>query len=350
MIYFMFYTKMVMLFVLRFFRKGTNGFMKKFLITGFSGFVGRHFLHYLYEKPEGFEVYGIDIRKPAFDCTEYEDKLTIHFKEVNLLNQDELKAVLSEYRPDYILHLASFSSVAYSWQHPEECFVNNTNIFLNLTSSLKELNMNCRILSIGSSEEYGNVTAEHLPLKEDMHLTPLSPYAVARVSQEMLSRVFVDSYRLDIILTRSFNHIGPWQDERFVVPSFIRRILNIKESGRDAGTIETGDTTIIRDFVDVRDVVRAYYLLLTKGTPGEIYNICSGKGIALSEIIDRIAEIVGVKISTKVNPEFVRPNDNRVVVGSHDKITRELGWEPEIPLSMTLKNMIQEMQNAPQKP
>lgn len=320
--------------------------MKKFLITGFSGFVGRHFLHYLYEKPEHFEVYGIDIRKPAFDCSEYEDKLTIHFKEVNLLNQDELKAVLSEYQPDYILHLASFSSVAYSWQHPEECFVNNTNIFLNLTGSLKELNMNCRVLSIGSSEEYGNVTAEHLPLREDMHLTPVSPYAVARVSQEMLSKVFVDSYHLDIILTRSFNHIGPWQDERFVVPSFIRRILKIKESGADTGTIETGDTTIIRDFVDVRDVVRAYYLLLTEGTPGEIYNICSGKGITLSEVIDSIAEIVGVKINTKVNPEFVRPNDNRVVIGSHDKITKELDWEPEIPLSLTLESMIQEMQRV----
>ncbi len=317
--------------------------MKKFLITGFSGFVGRHFLHYLYEQSEQSEIYGIDIRRPPFNCSIYEDKLTIHFKEVNLLNLDELKSVLAEFQPDYILHLASFSSVAYSWQHPEECFVNNTNIFLNLTSSLKELNMNCRILSVGSSEEYGNVITEHLPLKENMHLMPVSPYAVARVSQEMLSKVFVDSYHLDIILTRSFNHIGPWQDERFVVPSFIRRILNIKESGTASGTIETGDTTIIRDFVDVRDVVRAYYLLLTEGTPGEIYNICSGRGIALSEIIDNIADIVGVKVDTQVNPEFVRPNDNRIVIGSHDKITKELGWKPSIPLSQTLQDMIVEM-------
>lgn len=315
----------------------------KFLITGFSGFVGRHFLHYLYEKNEPFEVYGIDIRKPAFDCSIYEDRLTIHFKEVNLLNQEELKAVLVEFTPDYILHLASFSSVAYSWQHPEECFVNNTNIFLNLTSALKETGIKCRVLSIGSSEEYGNVTPDHLPLREDMQLTPVSPYAVARVSQELLSKVFVDSFHLDIILTRSFNHIGPWQDERFVVPSFIRRILNIKESGASSGTIETGDTTIIRDFVDVRDVVDAYYLLLTKGTPGEIYNICSGKGIALSEIIDVVAGIVDVRVATKVNPEFVRPNDNRAIIGSHDKLTKELGWNPTIPLSQTLADMVNEM-------
>lgn len=320
--------------------------IKKFLITGFSGFVGRHFLHYLYEQPEAFEIFGIDIRRPAFDYSIYEDRLTIRFKEVNLLNQDELKTVLIEFQPDYILHLASFSSVAYSWQNPEECFINNTNIFLNLTSTLKELNMNCRVLSIGSSEEYGNVTAAQLPLREDMHLTPVSPYAVARVSQEMLSRVFVDSFHLDIILTRSFNHIGPWQDERFVVPSFIRRILNISKSGACEGTIETGDTTIIRDFVDVRDVVRAYYLLLTKGTPGEIYNICSGNGIALSEIISRIGNVLNIHVNTTINPAYVRPNDNRVVIGSHEKITKELGWMPQIPLTDTLKDMITEMKKT----
>lgn len=316
---------------------------KKFLVTGFSGFVGRHFLQYLFEKNETVDVFGIDIRKPAFDISVYASRLNIQFREVNLLDGQALKAVLEEFKPQYILHLASFSSVAFSWQHPEESFVNNTNIFLNLTSALKELELPCRVLSIGSSEEYGNVSAKQLPLREDMPLQPVSPYAVARVSQEMLSKVFVDSFHLDIILTRSFNHIGPWQDERFVVPSFIRRILNIKESGASEGTIETGDTTIIRDFVDVRDVVNAYYMLLMNGTPGEIYNICSGNQIALSDIINQIADIVGVEVSTKVNPEFVRPNDNRIVVGSHDKLTKELGWQPEIPWEQTLRDMVAEM-------
>ena len=316
---------------------------KRFLITGFSGFVGRHFLQYLFEKDEEMDVFGIDIRKPAFDTSVYASRLNIRFKEVNLLDGQALKAVLEEFRPQYILHLASFSSVAFSWQHLEESFVNNTNIFLNLTSALKELQLPCRVLSIGSSEEYGNVSAKQLPLREDMPLQPVSPYAVARVSQEMLSKVFVDSYHLDIILTRSFNHIGPWQDERFVVPSFIRRILDIKESGASEGTIETGDTTIIRDFVDVRDVVNAYYMLLMDGTPGEIYNICSGTQIALSDIINQLADIVGVRVKTRVNPEFVRPNDNRVVVGSHDKLTKELGWQPEIPWEQTLRDMVTEM-------
>lgn len=316
---------------------------KRFLITGFSGFVGKHFLHYLYDKNEEMEIFGIDIRKPAFDVSVYADRLHIQFEEVNLLNRDELKSVIERFRPQYILHLASFSSVAFSWQHPEESFVNNTNIFLNLTGVLKELELPCRVLSIGSSEEYGNVMAEHLPLRESMQLQPVSPYAVARVSQEMLSKVFVDSYHLDIILTRSFNHIGPWQDERFVVPSFIRRILNIKDEGLSEGTIETGDTTIVRDFVDVRDVVNAYYMLLMDGTPGEIYNICSGTGIALADIINQVADIVGIKVHTKVNPEYVRPNDNRVVIGSHDKLTTELGWQPVISWNRTLQDMVEEM-------
>lgn len=316
---------------------------KRFLITGFSGFVGRHFLHYLYDKNEEMEIFGIDIRKPAFDVSVYADRLHIQFEEVNLLNRDELKSVIERFRPQYILHLASFSSVAFSWQHPEESFVNNTNIFLNMTGVLKELQLPCRVLSIGSSEEYGNVMAEHLPLRESMQLQPVSPYAVARVSQEMLSKVFVDSYHLDIILTRSFNHIGPWQDERFVVPSFIRRILNIKDEGLSEGTIETGDTTIVRDFVDVRDVVNAYYMLLMDGTPGEIYNICSGTGIALADIINQVADIVGIKVHTKVNPEYVRPNDNRVVIGSHDKLTTELGWQPVISWNRTLQDMVEEM-------
>lgn len=316
---------------------------KRFLITGFSGFVGRHFLHYLYDKNEEMEIFGIDIRKPAFDVSVYADRLHIQFEEVNLLNRDELKSVIERFRPQYILHLASFSSVAFSWQHPEESFVNNTNIFLNLTGVLKELELPCRVLSIGSSEEYGNVMAEHLPLRESMQLQPVSPYAVARVSQEMLSKVFVDSYHLDIILTRSFNHIGPWQDERFVVPSFIRRILNIKDEGLSEGTIETGDTTIVRDFVDVRDVVNAYYMLLMDGTPGEIYNICSGTGIALADIINQVADIVGIKVHTKVNPEYVRPNDNRVVIGSHNKLTTELGWQPVISWNRTLQDMVEEM-------
>ncbi len=319
--------------------------MKRIIITGFSGFVSRHFLNYLYDNKKEYQVLGADINEPKFDINNYSDVLDISFKKCNMLDENVVSDMVQEFAPDYILHLAAFSSVAYSWEHPAECFNNNTKIFLNVTNAVRALNKKCRILSVGSSEEYGNVSKEQLPLKESMNLNPVSPYAVARVSQEMMSKVYVDSYDMDIVLTRSFNHMGPHQDERFVIPSFIRKILDVKESGRDTGTIETGDTTIIRDFVDVRDVVRAYYELLMEGTPGEVYNICGGKGVELSEVLEEIADIIGVDIIGKVNPEYVRPDDNRQIIGSVDKIKRDIGWEAKISLRQTLTDMIETMRN-----
>ncbi len=319
--------------------------MKRIIITGFSGFVSRHFLNYLYDNKKEYQVLGADINEPKFDINNYSDVLDISFKKCNMLDENVVSDMVQEFAPDYILHLAAFSSVAYSWEHPAECFNNNTKIFLNVTNAVRALNKKCRILSVGSSEEYGNVSKEQLPLKESMNLNPVSPYAVARVSQEMMSKVYVNSYDMDIVLTRSFNHMGPHQDERFVIPSFIRKILDVKESGRGTGTIETGDTTIIRDFVDVRDVVRAYYELLMEGTPGEVYNICGGKGVELSEVLEEIADIIGVDIIGKVNPEYVRPDDNRQIIGSVDKIKRDIGWEAKIPLRQTLTDMIETMRN-----
>ena len=315
------------------------------LITGFSGFVARHFLEYINENCKNVHAIGIDINGPNYDLSTYEPNVHVDFYKVDMTDMDSLKSVFDEYVPDYILHLAAFSSVAYSWKNPSQSFMNNSNIFLNLIETVRNYNINCRILSVGSSEEYGCVKQEDLPLREYQALEPLSPYAVARVSQEMLSKVFVDAYGMNIILTRSFNHIGPRQDERFAVPSFIKRILDIKKKGDKEGTIETGDLSIVRDFVDVRDVVRAYYLLLKKGNIGQIYNICSGTPTKLSRIIDLINENLNMQVSTKVNPEYVRPQDNPVIVGSPLKIESEIGWYPEISLKNTIKDMVEYFEN-----
>ncbi len=314
----------------------------KIAITGVSGFVAGHFIEYLYNNNIESEVLGIDLSTPLIDFGKYADRIKFHFFSINLMDKTALYNVISDFRPEYLLHLAAFSSVAYSWKHPSESFTNNSNIFLNIIETIREVDPSCRVLSVGSSEEYGNASRAELPLKESQRVNPVSPYAVARVSQELMSKVYVKAFDMNVIMTRSFNHIGPRQDDRFVVPSFIRRILDIKNSGKSEGEIETGDITIIRDFVDVRDVVRAYYLLLTKGTPGEIYNICSGRALALSEIIDCIASDVGVKITTRVNPELVRPDDNKEIVGSSYKIESELGWKPEISIRNTIHDMIVE--------
>lgn len=318
--------------------------MKRMLITGFSGFVSRHFLNYLMENNLPYEVLGVDVNPPKFAMEDYAPTLAMSFEQVNLLDKEAVEDMIASFRPDYILHLASFSSVAYSWQHPADCFRNNTSIFLNVTEALRKHDLcDCRLLSVGSSEEYGDVKKEELPLREDMPLVPVNPYAVARVSQEMMAKVLADSFGMQIMLTRSFNHMGPFQDERFVIPSFVRRILDIAESGGKSGEIETGDTSIVRDFVDVRDVVRAYYRLLLDGKAGEVYNICGEKGVSLAEVVDQIADIVGVSVTTRVNPDFVRPGDNQVVIGSAEKIRQDIGWTAEIPLRQTLTDMIGHM-------
>ena len=318
--------------------------MKRMLITGFSGFVSRHFLNYLVENNLSYEVLGVDVNLPKFAMEDYAPTLAMSFEQVNLLDKEAVEDMIATFRPDYILHLASFSSVAYSWQHPADCFMNNTSIFLNVTEALRKHDLcDCRLLSVGSSEEYGDVKKEELPLQEDMPLVPVNPYAVARVSQEMMAKVLADSFGMQIMLTRSFNHMGPFQDERFVIPSFVRRILDIAESGAKSGEIETGDTSIVRDFVEVRDVVRAYYRLLLDGKAGEVYNICGEKGVSLAEVVDQIADIVGVSVTTRVNPDFVRPGDNQVVIGSAEKIRQDIGWTAEIPLRQTLMDMIGHM-------
>lgn len=318
--------------------------MERMLITGFSGFVSRHFLNYLVENNLSYEVLGVDVNPPKFAMEDYAPTLAMSFEQVNLLDKEAVEDMIATFRPDYILHLASFSSVAYSWQHPADCFMNNTSIFLNVTEALRKHDLcDCRLLSVGSSEEYGDVKKEELPLQEDMPLVPVNPYAVARVSQEMMAKVLADSFGMQIMLTRSFNHMGPFQDERFVIPSFVRRILDIAESGAKSGEIETGDTSIVRDFVDVRDVVRAYYRLLLDGKAGEVYNICGEKGVSLAEVVDQIADIVGVSVTTRVNPDFVRPGDNQVVIGSAEKIRQDIGWTAEIPLRQTLMDMIGHM-------
>ncbi len=314
--------------------------MRKILITGFSGFVASHFIEYLYNEKLAYEICGISRSEPTIDNSKFADRLNISFELADMTDISRVREIVSYFKPDYILHLAAFSSVAYSWEHPSSSFMNNCNIFLNLVSVVRDVCPTCRILSVGSSEEYGNVSHDDLPIRENQIMEPISPYAVARVSQEMLSKVFVDAYGMELVMTRSFNHIGPRQDNRFVVPSFINRILTIKQSGKDEGEIETGDLSIIRDFVDVRDVVKAYHLLLTKGRKGEVYNICSGKGISLKEVVDIIADEVGVNVVTRINPEFIRPNDNMEIVGSPYKIESELGWKREYMFRQTIADMV----------
>ncbi len=312
--------------------------MEKFLITGISGFVGQHFVDYLEANRIKAHVLGVDLAENK--CSRACRYVTQSFMQIDLLCGHEIERVLFEFQPDYVLHLASYSSVAFSWKEPVLSFQNNMNVFLNLVETIRRLGLKLRMLSVGSSEAYGNINQEHLPLVEETPLDPVSPYAVARVSQELLSKVYAEAYGVDLIITRSFNHIGPGQKDIFVISSFAKQIAEIKKLGQGKGVLSTGDLRIVRDFLDVRDVVRAYYLLLTQGKTGRIYNVCSGEGHALLHVVDELASLAGVEISTELNPAFVRPSDNRVIIGSYKRIYDDLGWRPDIPFQQSLKDLL----------
>ncbi len=279
--------------------------MKKILITGIAGFVAKHFVEYLQKNNLEYEVLGLDI------LDDYEINYQYaKYKKIDLTDRALIQEVLDNFKPDYILHLASVSSVSVSW--------------------------------LGSSEEYGNYPADKMPLKENYELFPCNPYAVARVSQEMLSKLYANSYNVDIVMTRSFNHIGPRQKEVFVIPSFIRQLINIKNDPTN-NEIKVGNIEITRDFLDVRDVVDAYYKILTQGKKGEIYNVCSGNGIKLKEIIETVSKILNISPKITVDENRIRPADNLIIIGDNSKLKSELNWNPTYSLENTLKDMINYM-------
>ncbi len=291
--------------------------MRRYLITGVSGFVAEHFLRHVESVEGAVDVLGIDMNPPRRSFPH-------RFERVDMLDYRALESAVKGFRPDFVVHLASFSSVALSWERPAQCFSNNTNIFLNLLETIRTNGLRPRILSVGSSEEYGSVGEVDLPLREDRPLAPTSPYAVARVAQEQLSAIYARAYGLDIVITRSFNHVGTGQEPIFAVPSIVKQFAEAPAGQVVALTV--GDVSVVRDFLDVRDVARAYYLLLREGLSGEVYNVCSGVGRSIDELIASIARISGKTYSTKVDPARIRPNENRIIVGDNSKLSAKTGW------------------------
>ena len=311
----------------------------KILITGVAGFAAKHFLHYLNEKEPGSEVIGIyNETLPAFD-NEKIDELHLSFLKINLLEKDKIAEIIEEFNPSYILHLAGRSSVAKSWKAPADSVMDNTSFFLNIVETVRILKLNCRILSVGSTEEYGNANAG-LPLKETDCPDPASPYGVARVLQQKLVKIYAESYGVDIVHTRSFNHIGPYQKPDYVISSFAKQIVQQAKKGVSKIELVTGDVNVTRDFSDVRDVVRAYYLLLYKGVKGQTYNVCSGKGYLIKDMINLFSTIIGEHIFHTTDEKNFRPSENKIILGSYEKLRIATGWEPQFSIQESLRDII----------
>ncbi|MFC4261697.1 GDP-mannose 4,6-dehydratase [Ferruginibacter yonginensis] len=311
----------------------------RILITGVAGFAARHFLHFLNEQPHHSEVAGIyNETLPSFDITALPN-INISLHQIDLLDKEALTTLFNTFNPTHVLHLAGRSSVANSWKAPAVSITDNTNFFLNIVEIVRLNKLNCRILSVGSTEEYGNANAG-LPLKETDCPEPASPYGVARVLQQKLVSIYANSYGVDIMHTRSFNHIGAYQKADYVIASFAKQVVQQSKSNTDTISLVTGDVNVMRDFSDVRDVVRAYYLLLQKGEKGETYNVCSGKGFWLKDIITMLAETIGKPIHHTTDPNNFRPSENKVIVGSYDKLYQQTGWQPQYNMEAILKNII----------
>jgi GDP-4-dehydro-6-deoxy-D-mannose reductase len=259
--------------------------------------------------------------------------------ECDLKDAVSTREVIRKIRPDGIFHLAAQSYVPMSWIAPQETLTTNIISQLNIFEAVRAENLDCRIQIAGSSEEYGKVFPDEVPIKETNPLRPLSPYGVSKVAQDLLGYQYFMSYGMKIVRTRAFNHEGPRRGEVFVTSNFCKQIAEI-EKGKREPVVYVGNLEAVRDFTDVRDTVRAYYLVLTKGKPGEVYNICTGKGYKIKEILDILLSLTKVKVEVRVDPKRLRPSDVTLLLGDPTKIKNELGWEPKIPIEKTLKDLL----------
>jgi GDP-4-dehydro-6-deoxy-D-mannose reductase len=309
------------------------------LITGAAGFVGQHTLKYMSENLPNLEI-GACVRSKDQALVSRFPK--VQWFEVDLLNANALNEIIRQAQPTAIIHLASASSVGYSWLHPRESTLNNLNVYLNLLEAVRTHSKHTRVLSVGSSEVYGKVDIKSIPLLETHPIQPISPYGVARASQESLSQVYIDGYGLDIVITRSFNHFGPGQDSRFALPSFAKQIAQSKKKGEPVCRMKVGNVDVIRDFTDVRDVVTAYLKLIEKGNSGQVYNICSGEGRTLREVIEMMALQAKIELELSILPDLVRPQDLPIIIGSNQKLVNELEWRPRISFEATVSELMAE--------
>jgi GDP-4-dehydro-6-deoxy-D-mannose reductase len=307
------------------------------LVTGAAGFVANHFISYLQTLQTKTNIIGLyNSTIPIQISTE---NCTLEFVQCNMLDAIKLQSILEKHQPTFILHLAAQSSVANSWVHPAETVANNMSYFINICEAVRKSKIVCRIVSVGSAEVYG--ANEQIALVENRICTPNNPYGIGRLAQEKMMELFVKTYNLDIVGTRSFNHIGPGQDTRFVIPSFAKQIMMQKKEGKNAIDLEVGNVEIIRDFLDVRDVVHAYYLLMQNGEKGLIYNVCSGHGTSIADIIALMASVNNIEVKKIVMPERIRPNDIVSIVGDNNLLKSATGWVQSILMEKTVKDIVE---------
>lgn len=304
------------------------------LITGVGGFAGSHLADYLLRETD-WQLTGCIL--PGWKCAQLDRRVTC--LELDLCDRDATRSMLDQYAPDVIFHLAAQAFVPASWDDPWNTLENNIRAQTNILDALAHLGAKPRVLVIGSNEEYGLVRESDLPLREETPLRPNSPYAVSKIAQDYLGLQYFLSHQIPCVRVRPFNHIGPRQAEAFVASAFARQVALI-EAGRQEPVIYVGNLKAQRDFSDVRDMVRAYHLVVTKGQPGEVYNIGSGRPRSVQMLLDILLSLSTAHIRIEFDPQRMRPSDTPVAYCDAGKLRAATGWEPGIPFEQTLRDVL----------
>ncbi len=304
------------------------------LITGVEGFVGGHLAQHILNATPNVDIHGTVLQQPPDAVT---SMVTCH--PIDLRDAEAVQSLIEQVQPDHIYHLAAQAFVPRSFEDPWETLENNIRSQLNIILACLKLDIKPRILIVGSAEVYGIVRPEELPLNEDAPLRPTSPYSVSKIAQDMLGLQYYTSHHLPIMRARAFNHFGPGQNERFVAPAFAMQIAKI-EAGLQEAVLSVGDLSAQRDFTDVRDIVRAYQLIVERGTPGDVYNIAYGKACSISHLLDTLLHHTPVDIRIQVDPTRLRPAQIPILVGDSTRLREATGWQPRITFEQTLLDVL----------
>ena len=287
--------------------------MKKALITGSEGFVGKYLRHEL--EQNGYEVTGLDLVSGPKTLT------------VDLLDPDQVEQVIQSEQPDCIFHLAGQANVGKSWEIPTKTVEININAAINVMEAIRNSSMkSTSLLLIGSSDQYGSLREAGVSVSEDTPMQPMTPYAISKMAQEIMGKAFVKAYNMHICMTRSFNHGGAGQKPGFIIPDFASGIVKVEKG--EQSFLSVGNLTSRRDFTHVKDVVRAYRLIAENGISGEVYNVGSGITWSAQEVLDKLTSLSSTSIPIRQDPARMRPSDTPVICCNHNKLTKDTGWEP----------------------
>ena len=306
--------------------------MKKALIIGAAGFVGKYLIEELL-LDGNIEIVAT---KLSFEKLEIKQ---IQIYDLDILDEKSIALLLKNVQPDYIYHLAAQSSVNMSWKEPGLTVDVNIKGSINLLEAVRKTASHSRILMVGSSEEYGDIKSEEIPIDEENLLRPINIYAVTKACQNMLSKIYAKAYGINIIQVRAFNHIGPAQSPNFVVSDFCKQVVEI-EKKIHVPIIKTGNLSAVRDFTDVRDVVKAYTKIIQLGTIGETYNVGSGSSKSIKEILMLILSLAKCNIEIKTDSTKMRPIDTKIIEADISKMYKLLNWRPQIELETTIQEML----------